>query len=119
MTFDTTPPAIQRNRLLRYVIVAERRGSCRSDKSEDVFMPDDPWQPPRILLAVDLVILTLRAARLHVLLVNRGIDPFRGALALPGGFLADEHEDIEAAARCEPAEEAGLSGWSTPPTATP
>ncbi|MEV0159850.1 NUDIX hydrolase [Nonomuraea fuscirosea] len=73
-------------------------------------MPDDPWQPPRILLAVDLVILTLRAARLHVLLVNRGIDPFRGALALPGGFLADEHEDIEAAARRELAEEAGLSG---------
>ncbi|PRX66894.1 8-oxo-dGTP diphosphatase [Nonomuraea fuscirosea] len=73
-------------------------------------MPDDPWQPPRILLAVDLVILTLRAARLHVLLVNRGIDPFRGAPALPGGFLADEHEDIEAAARRELAEEAGLSG---------
>ncbi|MEU6724729.1 NUDIX hydrolase [Nonomuraea wenchangensis] len=73
-------------------------------------MPDDDgWQPPHILLAVDLVILTLRDARLHVLLVERGIDPFQGAFALPGGFLRDEHEDIEAAARRELAEEAGLS----------
>ncbi|MGI5272434.1 NUDIX hydrolase [Nonomuraea sp. CA-218870] len=72
-------------------------------------MADDLWQPPRILLAVDLVILTLRDTRLHVLLVERGVDPFRGALALPGGFLHDEREDIEAAARRELTEEAGLS----------
>ncbi|GGT43923.1 NUDIX domain-containing protein [Nonomuraea spiralis] len=71
-------------------------------------MADDPWQPPLILLAVDLVILTLRDAHLHVLLVERGVDPFLGVLALPGGFLRDEHEHIEAAARRELAEEAGL-----------
>ncbi|MFI7232491.1 NUDIX hydrolase [Nonomuraea angiospora] len=80
-------------------------------------MPDDPWQPPRILLAVDLVILTLRDARLHILLVERGIDPFLGALALPGGFLRDEHEDIEAAARRELSEEAGLSDVHLEPLA--
>jgi 8-oxo-dGTP diphosphatase len=69
---------------------------------------DDPWQPPAVLLTVDLVILTLRRERLHVLLVDRGVEPYRGAAALPGGFLRDAAEDITAAARRELAEEAGL-----------
>ncbi len=71
-------------------------------------MPADHWTPPPVLLAVDLVILTLRESALHVLLVERGIDPFRGALALPGGFLADDAEDIAAAAHRELREEANL-----------
>ncbi|MEW9549800.1 NUDIX domain-containing protein [Nonomuraea sp. NPDC050783] len=71
-------------------------------------MHDDRWTPPRIMLAVDLVILTLRDARLHVLLIERGVAPYQGTLALPGGFLRDEEEDIEAAARRELSEEAGL-----------
>ncbi|NYT94635.1 NUDIX domain-containing protein [Salinispora sp. H7-4] len=72
-------------------------------------MPDDTWKPPRILLTVDLVILTLRGGRLHLLLVRRGVEPFAGRAALPGGFLADEHEDILSAARRELREEAGLT----------
>jgi 8-oxo-dGTP diphosphatase len=72
-------------------------------------MTDDRWEPPSVLLAVDLVILTLRDARLHVLLVERGVEPYQGAFALPGGFLHDEDEGIEAAARRELAEEAGLA----------
>ncbi|MEV4109280.1 NUDIX domain-containing protein [Nonomuraea sp. NPDC049695] len=71
-------------------------------------MTDDRWEPPSVLLAVDLVILTLRDARLHVLLIERGVEPYRAAFALPGGFLHDEVEAIEAAARRELAEEAGL-----------
>ena len=71
-------------------------------------MDNDQWEPPAVLLAVDLVILTLRGARLHVLLVERGIEPYLGAMALPGGFLGDQREDIEAAARRELAEESGL-----------
>lgn len=70
---------------------------------------DDRWEAPRVLLAVDLVILTLRGSRLHVLLIERGVEPFRGALALPGGFLRDQEEDIVAAARRELFEEAGLA----------
>ncbi|ABD10480.1 ADP-ribose pyrophosphatase [Frankia casuarinae] len=73
-------------------------------------MIEDPWEPPAVLLAVDLVILTLRGTRLQVLLVERGIEPHRGALALPGGFLAHAEEGIGAAARRELAEEAGLEG---------
>ncbi|OLZ49899.1 NUDIX hydrolase [Amycolatopsis keratiniphila] len=71
-------------------------------------MPDDDWTPPPVLLAVDLVIFTLREAVLHVLLVERGIEPFQDAWALPGGFLASDREDVLAAARRELREEANL-----------
>ncbi|MDQ1292936.1 MAG: 8-oxo-dGTP diphosphatase [Actinomycetota bacterium] len=71
-------------------------------------MTDDSWQPPAILLTVDLVILTLKDSRLQILLVERGTEPFRGALALPGGFLHDAQEPIETAAKRELLEESGL-----------
>ncbi|KPM54758.1 NUDIX hydrolase [Frankia sp. R43] len=71
-------------------------------------MIDDPWRPPTVLLAVDLVVLTLRETSLRVLLIERAIEPYQGALALPGGFLAHAEEDIAAAARRELVEEAGL-----------
>lgn len=71
-------------------------------------MSDESWSPPAVLLAVDLVILTLRSAQLHVLLVERGIEPFQGAQALPGGFLNNAGEDILAAAYRELREEADL-----------
>jgi 8-oxo-dGTP diphosphatase len=70
---------------------------------------DDQWVPPYVLVAVDLVILTLRDDRLHVLLIERGIEPYRGVLALPGGFLSNAGEDLLAAAHRELAEEAGLA----------
>ncbi|SJZ42824.1 8-oxo-dGTP diphosphatase [Marinactinospora thermotolerans DSM 45154] len=71
-------------------------------------MPDAFWQPPSILLAVDLVILTLRSSKLHVLLVERGIEPYKGEHALPGGFLNNVDEGILAAAQRELREEANL-----------
>lgn len=66
------------------------------------------WQPPNVLMTVDLVILTLRASQLQVLLVERGAEPYLGMQALPGGFLNHAREDIEVAARRELSEEAGL-----------
>ncbi len=71
-------------------------------------MTDEEWRPPLVLLTVDLVILTLRDGHLHVLLVERGVEPYAGMMALPGGFLHDEAEPIAAAARRELSEEAGL-----------
>ncbi|EHR62316.1 NUDIX hydrolase [Saccharomonospora cyanea] len=71
-------------------------------------MSENRWAPPPVLLAVDLVILTLRDSRLHVLLVERGVEPYRGALALPGGFLNNPGESLEQAAHRELSEEAGL-----------
>ncbi|MDG4809334.1 NUDIX domain-containing protein [Micromonospora sp. WMMD1120] len=71
-------------------------------------MPHDHWVPPPVLLTVDLVILTLRESCLHVLLIERGIEPYQGTLALPGGFLGHDKEDLVTAAHRELAEEAGL-----------
>lgn len=71
-------------------------------------MSNDRWIAPAVLLAVDLVILTLRESRLQVLLVERGVEPYQGALALPGGFLNHREEDLLTAAHRELAEEAGL-----------
>lgn len=71
-------------------------------------MPNETWQPPPVLLTVDLVILTLRSSVLHVLLVERGIEPHKGELALPGGFISDPDEDVFDAACRELGEEASL-----------
>lgn len=71
-------------------------------------MTEDLWQAPGVLLTVDLVILTLRSSALQVLLVERGVEPYLGAMALPGGFLRCGDEGIEAAACRELSEEAGL-----------
>lgn len=69
--------------------------------------PYDPNRYPPFAVTVDLVVLTVRDDALHVLLVERGVEPFTGHLALPGGFVR-AHEDLAAAARRELAEETGL-----------
>ncbi|MFE0020316.1 NUDIX domain-containing protein [Amycolatopsis sp. NPDC059021] len=61
----------------------------------------------KVTVTADLVILTIRAARLQVLLVERGVEPFAGRLALPGGFLRGAESLDETAAR-ELAEETGM-----------
>jgi 8-oxo-dGTP diphosphatase len=62
-------------------------------------------------VTVDLVVLTIREERLCVLLVRRGIPPFIGRLALPGGFVLANEGLTEAAIR-ELAEETGLGSES-------
>ncbi|MBB5159251.1 NUDIX hydrolase [Saccharopolyspora phatthalungensis] len=73
-------------------------------------MVDESWSPPEVLVTVDLVILTLREASLHVLLVERGVEPYLGERALPGGFLNNAGEGIAEAAARELREEADLDG---------
>ncbi|CAN5748682.1 NUDIX hydrolase [soil metagenome] len=58
---------------------------------------------------------TIAENRLKVALITRGQPPFRGALALPGGFVKPD-EDLKAAAFRELAEETRLSPGAIPLT---
>jgi 8-oxo-dGTP diphosphatase len=62
-------------------------------------------------LTVDLAILTVREDLLQVLVIERANEPYRGRLALPGGFLR-AGEDLLSAAERELSEETGLDGRS-------
>jgi len=59
----------------------------------------DPAQYPAFAVTVDVVILTVSDARLHVLLVRRGVPPFEGMWAIPGGFKRPSETLDEAATR--------------------
>ena len=59
-------------------------------------------------VTVDLVIFTIQSEKLKVLLVKRGIPPFKGQFALPGGFV-HEGESLEDAAVRELREETGIA----------
>ena len=62
---------------------------------------------PNFAVTVDVVILTMAEGVLHVLLVRRGEEPFKGTWATPGGFKRPE-ETLDDAARRELSEETGV-----------
>src|SRR5215475_12043314 len=65
------------------------------------------YQYPRAALTVDCVVFGFDESELKVLLIQRGLEPFKGRWALPGGFVRVE-ETLDDAARRELAEETGL-----------
>src|SRR4051812_40661111 len=67
----------------------------------------DATKFPDFAVTVDVVIATMAEGVLHVLLVRRGEDPFKGVWALPGGFKRPE-ETLDEAARRELREESGV-----------
>ena len=67
----------------------------------------DPTQFPPFAVTVDVVILTISQGALHVLLVRRGLAPFEGVWAIPGGFKRPT-ETLDEAAKRELTEETGV-----------
>src|SRR6266481_3314587 len=65
------------------------------------------YQYPRAALTVDCVVFGFDEGELKVLLIERGLEPFKGRWALPGGFVRVD-ETLDEAARRELEEEAGL-----------
>src|SRR5213595_356513 len=70
-------------------------------------IPAYVYQYPRPALTVDCVVFGFDDGDLKVLLIERALEPFKGKWALPGGFVRVD-ETIDAAARRELQEEAGL-----------
>ncbi len=65
------------------------------------------YQYPRAAVATDCVIFGYDGQQLQVLLIERGVEPFKGEWALPGGFLKMD-ESVEECAFRELREETSL-----------
>ncbi|AGC49094.1 NUDIX family hydrolase [Myxococcus stipitatus DSM 14675] len=65
------------------------------------------YEYPRPALTVDCVVFGLDEEDLKVLLIQRGVEPFAGRWALPGGFVRMD-ESLDEAARRELEEESGI-----------
>ena len=67
------------------------------------------YRYPHPAVTTDCVIFGFDGERLQVLLIERGIEPYKGKWAFPGGFLKMD-ETAEEGARRELKEETGLDG---------
>jgi 8-oxo-dGTP diphosphatase len=83
--------------------------------------------PPPIICTVDVVLLCMKEAALHVALLKRNHEPYAGIFALPGGYVhVEEDADTHAAAARMLREKTGIvspyleqlgtfSGWGRDP----
>jgi len=62
----------------------------------------------RPAVTVDVLIFTVLQEKLQIALIQRGLPPYEGEWALPGGFVRAD-ESLDEAARREIAEEAGVT----------
>lgn len=76
--------------------------------SSDGNLGYNPGDYAPVAVTVDVALFAIRRDELHVLLIQRGIEPFAGAWALPGGFVQPD-EGLDAAAARELAEETGVA----------
>ena len=66
------------------------------------------YEYPHPAVTTDIVIFTVYDSALKVLLINRGMEPFKGKWALPGGFIKMD-ENLEECAVRELSEETGVN----------
>lgn len=71
----------------------------------DTNQKTDSYQRPSV--TVDVLIFTIQENQLKIVLVKRGVEPFKDMWAIPGGFVRID-ESLEEAAKRELAEEAGV-----------
>lgn len=67
------------------------------------------YDHPRPAVTTDICLFTVVESDLRILLVRRGIEPFKGSWALPGGFLWED-ETLNQCASRELKEETGVEG---------
>ncbi|MEJ2138349.1 MAG: NUDIX hydrolase [Gammaproteobacteria bacterium] len=67
------------------------------------------YQYPHPAVTTDAIVFTILSEALHVLLIQRGNEPYRGHWAFPGGFIEIDEDLADCVAR-ELQEETGLSG---------
>jgi len=65
------------------------------------------YEYPHPAVTTDCVIFGFDGKDMHVLLIERGIEPYKGAWALPGGFI-NMDETVEQGAMRELREETGV-----------
>ena len=65
------------------------------------------YKYPRPCVTTDCVVFGFDEAKLNVLLIERGIEPYKGHWAFPGGFLNMDETALQGAKR-ELYEETGL-----------
>jgi 8-oxo-dGTP diphosphatase len=68
------------------------------------------YEYPHPAVTVDACLFTILESRMSLLLIRRGIEPFRDCWALPGGFVQID-EDLATAAKRELEEETGATGF--------
>lgn len=65
------------------------------------------YEYPRPAMTTDCVVVGFDGSQLKILLIERGVEPYKGMWALPGGFI-QENETAENCAMRELQEETGL-----------
>lgn len=72
-------------------------------------MTQHSYDHPRLAITTDICIFTVVDDDMRILLVCRGLEPFKGFWALPGGFLRED-ETLDQCAVRELQEETGVTG---------
>ena len=90
--------------LFHFILVYLRNNYAKHLKMEQ---ENYIYEYPRPAVTTDCVIFGFDAGELKVLLIERGIEPYKDKWALPGGFI-DMDEDAEACARRKLKDETAL-----------